>query len=43
MTIVTHHNPDCGTSRDELAIVEYGGGTALVIEYLQTGWTRWNL
>ena len=40
MTIVIHHNPDCGTSRNVLAIVEAAGETPLVIEYLETGWTR---
>ena len=40
MTIVIHHNPDCGTSRNVLAIVQAAGETPLVIEYLETGWTR---
>jgi len=40
MTIVIHHNPDCGTSRNVLAILEASGETLIVIEYLQTGWTR---
>jgi arsenate reductase (glutaredoxin) len=40
MTIVIHHNPDCGTSRNVLAIVEAAGYTPVIIEYLQTGWTR---
>lgn len=40
MTIVIHHNPDCGTSRNVLAIIEASGETPVVIEYLQTGWTR---
>lgn len=40
MSIVIHHNPDCGTSRNVLAIVEAAGVTPLVIEYLETGWTR---
>lgn len=40
MTIVIHHNPDCGTSRNVLAILEVSGETLIVIEYLQTGWTR---
>ena len=31
MTIEIHHNPDCGTSRNVLAILEAGGGTPLVI------------
>lgn len=40
MTIVIHHNPDCGTSRNVLAIIEASGQTPVVIEYLKTGWTR---
>jgi arsenate reductase len=40
MTIVVHHNPDCGTSRNVLRIIEAAGIQPVVIEYLQTGWTR---
>ncbi len=40
MTIVIHHNPDCGTSRNVLAIIEASGETPLVIPYLDIGWTR---
>ena len=40
MTVVIHHNPDCGTSRNVVALVEACGFTPTVIEYLQTGWTR---
>jgi arsenate reductase len=40
MSIVIHHNPDCGTSRNVLAIIKASGATPVVIEYLQTGWTR---
>jgi arsenate reductase len=40
MTIVIHHNPDCGTSRNVLAILEATGEPLIVIEYLQAGWTR---
>ncbi|MEM0908130.1 MAG: arsenate reductase (glutaredoxin) [Pseudomonadota bacterium] len=40
MAIVIHHNPDCGTSRNVLAIIEASGETPTVIEYLKTGWTR---
>jgi arsenate reductase len=38
--IVIHHNPDCGTSRNVLAIIEAAGCTPEVILYLETGWTR---
>lgn len=40
MSIVIHHNPDCGTSRNVLAIVKASGETPIVNEYLKTGWTR---
>lgn len=40
MTIAIHHNPDCGTSRNVLAIVRAVAGEPVVIEYLKTGWTR---
>lgn len=38
--VVIHHNPDCGTSRNVLAIVEAAGYAPVVIEYLSEGWTR---
>jgi arsenate reductase len=40
MQVVIHHNPDCGTSRNVLAIIEAAGYAPTVIEYLKTGWTR---
>jgi arsenate reductase (glutaredoxin) len=40
MTIVVHHNPACGTSRNVLAILEAAGYAPVVINYLETGWTR---
>ena len=38
--VVIHHNPDCGTSRNVLAIIEAAGYSPVVIEYLKEGWTR---
>lgn len=38
--IVIHHNPDCGTSRNVLAIIEASGAAPVVIEYLKESWTR---
>lgn len=38
--IVIHHNPDCGTSRNALRLIEASGEAYHVIEYLKTGWTR---
>jgi arsenate reductase len=40
MDVVIYHNPDCGTSRNVLAIVEAAGYRPTVIEYLKTGWTK---
>jgi arsenate reductase len=40
MSIVIHHNPDCGTSRNVLAFIRASGVEPMIIEYLQTGWTR---
>ena len=37
--IVIHHNPDCGTSRNVLAMVEEAGYRPTMVEYLKTGWT----
>ena len=39
MDIVIYHNPDCGTSRNVLALLEAAGYTPIVIEYLKSGWT----
>jgi arsenate reductase len=38
--VVIHHNPDCSTSRNVLAIIEAAGYTPVVIDYLREGWTR---
>ena len=38
--IVIHHNPDCGTSRNVLAIIRASGADPVVIDYLREGWTR---
>jgi arsenate reductase len=40
MTIVIHHNPDCGTSRNVLEMIRASGEEPVIIEYLKTGWTR---
>ncbi len=40
MNIVIHHNPDCGTSRNVVALVEACGYTPTLIEYLKTAWTE---
>ena len=38
--VVIHHNPECGTSRNVLRIIEASGYTPVVIDYLREGWTR---
>ena len=38
--ITIYHNPNCGTSRNALAMIRAGGHDPLVVEYLQAGWTR---
>jgi arsenate reductase (glutaredoxin) len=37
---VIYHNPECGTSRNVLAVIEAAGYTPVIVEYLKTGWTR---
>ena len=37
--VVIHHNPDCGTSRNVVAMVETAGYRPEVVEYLKAGWT----
>lgn len=38
--VTIYHNPDCGTSRNALAMIEAAGYAPTVVEYLATGWTR---
>ena len=38
--VVIHHNPDCGTSRNVLRIIEAAGYTPTIIDYQREGWTR---
>jgi arsenate reductase len=40
LNVVIHHNPECGTSRNTLAILNVAGYEPTIIEYLKTGWTR---
>jgi len=40
MSTVIYHNPDCGTSRNVLAILRAAGAEPVVIDYLAEGWTR---
>ena len=34
MTVVIYHNPDCGTSRNTLALIRHAGIEPTVVEYL---------
>jgi arsenate reductase len=43
MSVVIHHNPGCGTSRNVLKVIKAAGFEPTVIEYLKTGWTRHQL
>ena len=36
MDIVIYHNPDCGTSRNTLALIRHAGIEPHVVEYLKT-------
>lgn len=40
MSVVIHHNPACGTSRNVLSFLEQCGTNPTVIPYLETGWTK---
>jgi arsenate reductase (glutaredoxin) len=40
MNVVIHHNPDCGTSRNVVALVEACGDAPTLVEYMEEGWTR---
>lgn len=40
MSVTIYHNPDCGTSRNVLAIIEAAGYRPTAVEYLTAGWTR---
>jgi arsenate reductase len=39
-TITIHHNPDCGTSRNTLALIRNAGIEPRIVAYLQTPPTR---
>ena len=40
MDVIIYHNPDCGTSRNTLAMIRNAGVEPHVIEYLKTPPTR---
>lgn len=41
--VVIHHNPECGTSRNVLQLIEAAGYKPVIIDYLRDGWTRGQL
>lgn len=38
--VIIHHNPACGTSRNVVAISKAAGYEPVLVNYLETGWTR---
>ena len=40
MSITIYHNPNCGTSRNVLAMIRQSGEEPVVVEYLKTPPTR---
>ncbi|WP_438754830.1 arsenate reductase (glutaredoxin) [Pararhizobium sp. O133] len=40
MDVTIYHNPDCGTSRNTLAMIRHAGIEPTVVEYLKTPPTR---
>jgi arsenate reductase len=38
--VTIFHNPECGTSRNTLAMIRAAGYEPEVVEYLKTGWRR---
>lgn len=38
--ITIYHNPECGTSRNALAMIEAAGYAPTIVEYRHVGWTR---
>ncbi len=36
MSVTIYHNPNCGTSRNTLAMIRQSGAEPIVIEYLKT-------
>jgi arsenate reductase len=40
VTVTIYHNPDCGTSRNTLAMIRQSGVEPTIIEYLKTPPTR---
>ncbi len=43
MSIVIHHNPECGTSRNVLEIIRAFAEEPVIIDYINEGWTKGQL
>jgi arsenate reductase (glutaredoxin) len=43
MTVTIYHNPDCGTSRNTLAMIRQSGVEPTIVEYLKTPPSRQRL
>lgn len=43
MSVTIYHNPDCGTSRNTLAMIRQSGVEPIIIEYLRTPPSRGRL
>lgn len=41
--ITLYHNPNCGTSRNVLAMIRAAGHEPEIVEYIQVGWQRQQL
>ncbi|KJV41912.1 arsenate reductase (glutaredoxin) [Brevundimonas sp. KM4] len=39
MTVTIYHNPNCGTSRNTLAMIRASGEDPVVVDYLAVGWS----
>ena len=39
-SVTIYHNPNCGTSRNTLALLREKGLEPTVVEYLKAGWTK---
>jgi len=39
-SVTIYHNPNCGTSRNTLALLREKGLEPTVVEYVKTGWTK---
>jgi arsenate reductase len=37
--VTIYHNPDCGTSRNALAMIRAASYEPIIVEYLKAGWT----